>query len=267
MTDEKKIAQQWDANAPSWVEHVRAGHDLYRDLMNNPAFFAFVGDVSGLRVLDAGCGEGYNTRLFADRGAHMTGVDISQTMIAAAREEEEKNPLGIRYEVRSMGDLSCFDASTFDAVLSTMALMDAPDYEAALHDFHRLLKPDGLLAFSVTHPCFTYEILGLETDASGEVVGIRLGDYFRGGSVEERWSFSAAQESHETSEEQTEPFCITYFQRTLSGYLNPLASAGFALDAVHEPRPDEEACRKFPALRKHRCVPHSLFIKARRASE
>ncbi len=267
MTEEMKIAQQWDANAPTWVERVRAGHDLYRDLMNNPAFFTFVGDLSGMDILDAGCGEGYNTRLLAGRGARMTGVDISPAMIAAAREEEEKNLLGIRYESASMSDLNCFEESTFDAVLSTMALMDTPDYEAALHAFHRPLKPGGLFAFSVTHPCFTYEILGWETGASGEVVGIRLGDYFRGGSVEERWSFSAAAESQKAPQDQTEPFCITYFQRTLSGYLNPLAAAGFTLEAVHEPRPDEEACKKFPALHKHKCVPHTLFVKARETPE
>jgi len=36
--------------------------------MNNPAFLAFVGDLRGKQVLDAGCGEGYNTRLLARQG-------------------------------------------------------------------------------------------------------------------------------------------------------------------------------------------------------
>jgi hypothetical protein len=37
------VAKSWDANAAVWTRHVRAGYDVYRDLMNNPAFFAFVG--------------------------------------------------------------------------------------------------------------------------------------------------------------------------------------------------------------------------------
>lgn len=65
-TDEA-VARYWDANADLWTEHVRRGWDAYREHFNNPAFFAFLGEVKGKRVLDAGCGEGYNTRILARR--------------------------------------------------------------------------------------------------------------------------------------------------------------------------------------------------------
>jgi trans-aconitate methyltransferase len=41
------------------------GHDIYRDHLNTPAFFAMLPDVEGLAGLDIGCGEGHNTRLLA----------------------------------------------------------------------------------------------------------------------------------------------------------------------------------------------------------
>ena len=75
MDDE--VRQCWDTNAEVWARHVRAGYDTFRELYNNPTFFDFVGDLSGQSVLDAGCGEGFNTRLPAPRGARMAGVDIS----------------------------------------------------------------------------------------------------------------------------------------------------------------------------------------------
>ncbi len=89
-----------------------------------PSFFEFMGDLSGKTVLDAGCGEGHNTRLLARSGARMTGVDISERMIELARREEQSEALGIRYEVASFSDLSLFDDAAFDVVVSSMALMD-----------------------------------------------------------------------------------------------------------------------------------------------
>lgn len=259
---DKDVAECWDKNAEVWARHVRAGYDKYRDLYNNPAFFEFVGDVEGLSVLDAGCGEGYNTRLFAQRGARMTGVDISAKMIELARAEEQRNPLGIRYEVASMSDLSLFRDETFDAVISTMALMDCADYDGAVRESWRVLKPGSLFAFSICHPCFTYAISDWDYDESGEVVGIRLGDYFQEGSYIERWKFGAAPAS-----EQVEPFTIIYFNRTLAEFINPLCASGFLIEAIAEPRPTEEACRSDSRLWKHRIVPQTLCVKARKRAK
>jgi len=121
---EQEVARYCDENANLWPDHVRKGWDVYREYFNNPAFFEFIGDLSGKTVLDAGCGEGHNTRLLARSGARMTGVDISQRMIELARREEQREPLGIRYEVASFSDLSVLDDVSFDVVVSSMALMD-----------------------------------------------------------------------------------------------------------------------------------------------
>jgi trans-aconitate methyltransferase len=57
----------WNANAATWTELTRAGFDVYRDLVNTPAFFALLPPVDGRLCLDLGCGEGHNTRLLAGR--------------------------------------------------------------------------------------------------------------------------------------------------------------------------------------------------------
>ncbi len=87
---EDDVARYWNGNATWWAEQVRQGRDLAREFHNNPAFLAFLGDPRGKDVLDAGCGEGYNTRILARSGARMTGVDISERMIDLAREEERR---------------------------------------------------------------------------------------------------------------------------------------------------------------------------------
>ena len=70
---------------------------VYREFVNNPAFFETLGDIAGMKVLDVGCGEGYNTRKFADLGAEVVGMDVSRLMIAAALDHEADEPRGIKY--------------------------------------------------------------------------------------------------------------------------------------------------------------------------
>lgn len=241
---DKEVGRHWDKDADHWTKEVRKGYDIYRDLFNNPAVFKFIGDIRGKKILDAGCGEGYNTRLMAQKGAQVTGVDISSRMIELAREEEERNPVGITYHVVSVSELSLFERESFDMVVSFMALMDAPDYEGALSEFFRILRKQGELYFSISHPCFmTKEIEWIE-DQQGHPMKLKISDYFSTEPFEERWKFP--------SSENPEKFSIIYFPRTLSRYLNGLINAGFILKRIAEPRPSEEACRKYPSLRRWR---------------
>ncbi len=254
---DKKVAQCWDENAEIWSRHVRAGYDEYRLLVNNPAIFELAGNLEKKRVLDAGCGEGYNTRLLARQGVLMTGVDISPKMIELARKEETAEPLGIRYDTASFIDLSLFGEGEFDVIISTMALMDAPSYKKSVLEFWRILRREGLLVFSITHPCFTMHDAVWIRDTNGEESLLQIGDYFSRDEYEQEWRFGAAPE-----DENTPPFHVRYFDRTLSDYINPLCETGFHIERMVEPVPSDEACLIRSSLRKHQRIPHALMIKA-----
>lgn len=250
---EQEVARYWDENADVWANHVRQGGNAYREYFNNPAFFEFMGDLSGKAVLDAGCGEGYNTRLLARSGARMTGVDISERMIELARQEEQREPLGIRYEVASFSDLSLFDDASFDVVVSSMALMDGPDFEGAVAEIFRVLRPSGELMFSIIHPCFVTKGYGWVPDEHGNPVKITISDYFASEPWVEHWRFSRAP-----TPQDVEPFAVPRFPRTLSDYLNTLIGAGFVLKRMREPRPSEELCEKRPRM--HRWRDHAAIF-------
>src|SRR5438552_8656409 len=111
--DHKEAGRYWNESAESWTKLARAGYDVYRDYLNTPAFFAMLPDVEGLLGLDIGCGEGYNTRLLAKRGARVTAIDIAEVFIAHAQQIEKETSLGIGYQVASAVDLPLHDA-TFD---------------------------------------------------------------------------------------------------------------------------------------------------------
>jgi ubiquinone/menaquinone biosynthesis C-methylase UbiE len=260
---EQEVARCWDKNASVWADHVRKGWDAYREHFNNPAFFEFIGDLSGKTVLDAGCGEGYNTRLLARSGARMTGVDISERMIELTRQEEQREPLGIRYEVASFSDLSLFDDASFDAVVSSMALMDGPDFEGAVKEIFRVLRPGGELMFSIIHPCFMTKGYGWICDDDENPVVITVSDYFAREPWVERWKFSKAPGS-----ENVGPFAVPRFPRTFSDYLNALIEAGLVLKRIQEPRPSQEMCQKHPWLQRWR--DHAaifLYVRALKGEE
>jgi SAM-dependent methyltransferase len=258
--DHEEVGRHWDANAEAWTELVRAGYDHYRDGLNTPAFMEMLPDVEGMSGLDIGCGEGHNTRLVAGRGARMAGIDISETFIRLAREAEEREPLGIRYEHASAVDLPFGDAG-FAFAVAFMSLMDIPEVDLALSEAFRVLRPGGFLQFSISHPCFDTPHRENLRGEDGFTYAIEVGDYFRGhdGEVKE-WRFAAAP----PEAEDLPPFRTPFFSRTLSGWLNLLVDTGFVLERFGEPYPDGEAVRERPGLQDAQVVAYFLHVRARK---
>ena len=265
----QKIASFWDENAPDWIEAVRAGWDVYRELVNNPAFFETLGDIAGMKILDVGCGEGYNTRKFADLGAELIGMDVSRLMIAAARDHETEEPRGIEYHQTPASDLSVFDDESFDGVVSTMTLMDLDDYAESIREISRVLKPGGLFQFSVTHPCtMTRMWRWMYDDDDDEKNGVVVGDYFslssnrRGGDVDEWYFGGAPRDVRRTAR----PFRIPRFFRTLSDYFNTLIDAGFQVEKLVEPHATEQGTAKHPNIADTRIIPYFLIFRCRKTT-
>lgn len=140
--DHKEVGRMWDENAEVWTRLARAGYDVYRDLVNTPAFLEMLPDVTGLEGVDIGCGEGHNTRQVSLRGARMTALDISETFIGHARHAEIDDPLGIRHVRASAVELPFAD-NAFDFAMATMCFMDAPDHDKVIAEAYRILRPGG----------------------------------------------------------------------------------------------------------------------------
>jgi SAM-dependent methyltransferase len=252
------VAQAWDQNAEQWTQDVRAGFDLYRELYTFPAFLDFIPSIAGKKVIDLGCGEGTNTRQFARLGGHLTGVDLSKEMIGYAQAQEAEDPLGISYEIGSFTDLSSYPENCFDVALSTMALMDGPDFPAAMRAIYRVLKPGGILCFSVLHPCFITPAIKWIIEEDGSHSGLRIGRYFDRSPFVERWRFSKRPDP-----DHVPLFSVPRFPRTLSDYINPVSEAGFQNLRIAEPRPSEADSSRHPWLKRwwdH--APLVLFLSA-----
>ncbi|MFJ2774947.1 class I SAM-dependent methyltransferase [Streptomyces sp. NPDC087300] len=125
-----------------------------------PGFLAMVGDVRGKSVLDLACGTGFYSREFKRRGAsELLGIDISSEMVAVARALEEREPLGLSYEVGDAAELRAFDAQ-FDIALAVQLLNYADDIattERMCRNVHRSLKPGGELFLLNQSPDFRFD--------------------------------------------------------------------------------------------------------------
>ena len=89
----------YDQYASEYAAYVsmREQHGPEGDLFGMvPHVLALLGDVAGQDVLDAGCGEGYLARILADRGARVTGVDLSPRLVELAGSKASASPIEYR---------------------------------------------------------------------------------------------------------------------------------------------------------------------------
>ncbi|MFW9875980.1 MAG: class I SAM-dependent methyltransferase [Candidatus Thorarchaeota archaeon] len=259
--DDKDIAKFWNQNAENWTKLARMGYDLLRDLINSPAFFKMLPDISNLRGLDIGCGEGYNTRIAAKMGAVMTAIDISKVFIKYAKEAEQIEPLGIKYKVASGTEVP-FTENYFDFAMATMSIMDMAESEKALSEVFRVIKQGGFFQFSISHPFIANTGFEWIRNEDGKKIGFIIRNYFKqfNGEIDE-WIFGAAPKE---ISEKMKKFKIPRFTRTLSDWLNLLIEKGFILEEFCEPYADDETLKKYPQEYDSRIIPYFLLIRCRK---
>jgi|GEM_PF-6976981 len=125
------------------------------DLVGDPfgiltPLLAQLGDVTGQDVLDAGCGEGYLSRILAARGARVTGVDLSPRLVELAGQKASPGPIEYR-----VGDLSVPHPELeghFKAVASFFVLNDVEDHRGFAETLARSLRPGGRAVLGFNNP-------------------------------------------------------------------------------------------------------------------
>lgn len=249
---------EWNANAEAWAALSRAGYDVYRDLVNTPAFLQMLPPLGGLVGLDVGCGDGHNSRLVARAAARLIGIDFAEAFVtrAAAVAAGSVDPV-----VAGASRLP-FANDTFDFATAFMTLMDVTDPAAVLSEVARVVRRGGFVQFSVVHPV-NNTVRRRWVHVDGERWGLAIGDYFVEGPSTDRWTFGAAPPE---VRERYDLFTITSMRRTVASWLNIVADAGLAIEKVAEPSADDQVARDHPEVADTRIVPYFLLIRARRVA-
>ncbi|NDV01961.1 class I SAM-dependent methyltransferase [Pseudoroseicyclus tamaricis] len=229
----------WEGAAEDWIAWARRpGHDAY--WAYEPVLRAFIGAGAGAAI-DIGCGEGRVSALLVALGYHVTAIDPVERMVAAAREKGSADA----YAIAPAAQIP-FASESFDLALMYNILTVLENIPKALAETRRLLRPDGRLVISVTHP-FS-ERAEKEGEDGATILRLEEGYFGR-----ERYSMRAERAGLRMD--------FAGWTQPLSLYTEALARAGFAITRMIEPQPSprspwrgRERWTKFPLF---------LWIEAR----
>jgi ubiquinone/menaquinone biosynthesis C-methylase UbiE len=219
MAKKQPIAQEaYDELAEAYAASVDTKpHNAYYE---RPATLSLLPDVNGKNVLDAGCGPGVYSEWLVDHGGIVVAIDANDKMVTLARQRlgEKVQVLQANLEV----PLDFLVDASFDIVVCPLVMDYIKEWEPTFKEFHRILRAQGCLVFSMEHPYMKYATHHL------------MSNYFKVERVEYVWRGFG------------KPVNVPSYRRPLSGVINPLLQAGFILDQILEPLPIEEFYEKDP---------------------
>jgi SAM-dependent methyltransferase len=208
----------------SGFEQARAREDSLDRLVEWPAQRALLGDVTGLVVLDAGCGNGTKiAQLAGDGAAAAVGVDISGNFIAP--------PPGVELIEGDLSDLAAvpgLGGRRFDRILFLQSFGYAADGVRALQAAREMLTEDGFILVTRTQP-IRYAVEKAERN------GTSLG--------EEYFATETFTYRHPSWNDQV---ALTKRPYTMSDLLNTFSAAGLWLETTVEPQMPAEAAERYP---------------------
>jgi len=232
--------EEWEQNAGWWQEYFTDGADPEYEEQILPLAAR---ELQGFgRVLDVGCGDGQVSRLAAQLGSDVVGIDPTWNCIRVATDRGT----GV-FAQAAAGQLPFADA-TFDAVVACLVFEHIRDVDDAIAEVSRVLRPGGRFAFFLNHPL-------LQTPNSGWI-----DDQFLD-PPEQYWRIGAYLVEDETIEEVEKDVFIPFIHRPLSRYLNTLADHGLFLERMEEPAPPSGFLAKAEEYEAAATIPRLLYLR------
>ncbi|HET9078659.1 MAG TPA: class I SAM-dependent methyltransferase [Acidimicrobiales bacterium] len=213
----RRTREAYDRLAAVWSRTTDDGP--WNGHLERPALRSLIPpDLTGMTVLDAGCGSGAQAEWLLDRGADVIGMDLSAAMI----EQAERRCAGRgRFFVADLAMPLPLEPGSVDGVTCSLALHYLRDWSVALGSFARVLRPRGWAVLSLDHPF-------------APPLATQRGGYFDTQLVSDKW--------RKADVEVTQHF----WRRPLSATVDAFADAGFAVERIAEARPSAEAMARFP---------------------
>ncbi|WP_019639270.1 class I SAM-dependent methyltransferase [Paenibacillus fonticola] len=220
----------------------------HNDFIEQPAMKRLLPELKGLKVLDLGCGFGEMAHYCIEKGAaQVTGIDISEKMLSAARPHPQ-----IRYLHCPMEEVEC-NRHEFDIVISSLAFHYIKDYELLIRRIANWIKPRGYLVFSTEHPVILahQSQKGWIRDSDSSILHWPIDNYGEEGSRAQFWGIDG----------------VIKYHRKLSTLINVLIQNGLTVQEVDEPESIAEGLAKKPTLLNEKRRPSFILIKARKQEE
>jgi 2-polyprenyl-6-hydroxyphenyl methylase/3-demethylubiquinone-9 3-methyltransferase len=121
--------------------------------------------LAGKDVLDIGCGGGLLTEAMAERGARVSGIDLSERALKVAQLHLYESGRSVDYRLLSAEACAQAEPARFDVVTCMELLEHVPDPQSTVSACAALLRPGGSAFFSTiarNPKAYLYAILGAE---------------------------------------------------------------------------------------------------------
>ena len=222
------LANEWDRIADVRQEQISSGKDLSFRHVLLPSILNLIRECDLRRALDVGCGTGDLAKDLSELCDSVTGTDGSAFSIKVARENCAKLP-NVSFFVGDVEELATeHPRSQYTVVVANMTLMACLNLKSLVEATASLLVSGGYMISTITHPWFWPHYKGY---ANAEWF-----DYNQELVLEAPFSISA---------EQTE-FVTTHVHRPMLSYINTLSYAGFLIDRILEPYPNDDIHALYP---------------------
>ena len=234
------VMSRWEEQAANWVRWTRtAGHDAGWSYFS--AFVSLLPPPRGL-TLELGCGEGRVVRELATRGYSIVGLDLSPTLVHAARDADGDG----KYLQGDAASLPFADAS-FELVVAFNSLMDIERMPEAVQEVARVLRLGGRLCISVTHPMADAgKFVSREQDAPFVISGTYL----------------AKRDFEEHVERDGLEMTFSGWAYPIEAYFASLEDAGLLVESLREPTAPEDDVLRDEAERRWSRIPNFLHLRA-----
>ena len=217
------VGDSWRELAGDY-EQARQREDSLDRILEWPVQRELVGDPTGLRILDVGCGSGAKAARWASHGAiEVTGIDISGQFIT--------NPPGnLRLITADLSDLDSIDelrGQTYDLIVFLQSLGYARNQEHTLRCARDLTAPGGRIVVQRSHP-IRYAVE--RSEANGTSLGAEY--------------YSTAPYSYASG--WNSQVRLTHTTQTVAAMLNTFAAAGLRIERAIEPQLSPQNRERYP---------------------
>lgn len=165
MNVDKIEIAKFDKLAADWWNpqgKLKTLHDI------NPLRLTYIDEnasLKGKKVLDIGCGGGILAESMEKQGAQVTGIDLGEDALQAARLHQEKSKTHVNYLLTSAEEFAVTHANEFDVVTCLELLEHVPDPTSIINSAAKLVKPGGQVFFSTVNrniKSYLFAIVGAE---------------------------------------------------------------------------------------------------------
>ena len=215
----------WEHHAAEFVAWARSpNHDSYPQF-HRELFLPLVPH-QGRRTLDLGCGEGRVSRDLKAMGHRVVGVDVSATMLTAAKEADPSIDTCLADAARLP-----FADGSFDCVVAFMSLQDVDQMPTAIKEAARVLETGGRLCLAIVHALNSAGRFGGDEPDSPFTIE---GSYLKSSFYEDNVARGGLEMTFVSA------------HRPMSAYAEALADSGLLIERLREPPVPEHAMTRPP---------------------